>query len=99
MTSSTALILASLILVAAGVSGITRSVHIERRHGWSLAASNPEHEQERSASHVMRLRGGVMWIGGGKNFNRTADPTATPEAQEDTFHPLRQRLANANRSC
>ena len=33
-----------------------------------------------------------MWVGGGKQFNRTADPSAGPESAQDTFAPLRQRL-------
>jgi len=33
-----------------------------------------------------------MWVGGGKQFNRTADPNAGPESAQDTFLPLRQRL-------
>jgi len=46
---------------------------------------------------MMRLRGGVMWVGGGRQFNRTADPDALPEAAEDTFHPLRERLDSERR--
>lgn len=45
----------------------------------------------------LRLRGGVMWVGGGRQFNRTADPDAGPEALEDTFEPLRVRAEAQNR--
>jgi len=45
----------------------------------------------------LRLRGGVMWVGGGRQFNRTVDPDAGPEAAEDTFEPLRARSEAHNR--
>jgi len=45
----------------------------------------------------LRLRGGVMWVGGGRKFNRTADPSAHYEDAEDTFQPLRDRLERAER--
>ena len=45
----------------------------------------------------LRLRGGVMWVGGGRQFNRTADPSAHYENVEDTFQPLRERLERADR--
>ena len=38
-----------------------------------------------------------MWVGGGRQFNRTADPSAHYEDAEDTFQPLRERLERAQR--
>eukprot|EP00286_Rhodomonas_abbreviata_P009870 CAMPEP_0181317570 /NCGR_PEP_ID=MMETSP1101-20121128/16541_1 /TAXON_ID=46948 /ORGANISM="Rhodomonas abbreviata, Strain Caron Lab Isolate" /LENGTH=380 /DNA_ID=CAMNT_0023424977 /DNA_START=110 /DNA_END=1252 /DNA_ORIENTATION=- len=49
------------------------------------------------AGRTLRLRGGVMWVGGGRQFNRSVDPTAGPETVEDTFTPLRDRLDRAER--
>ena len=49
------------------------------------------------AGAPLRLRGGVMWVGGGRKFNRTADPSADYEDGEDTFQPLRDRLERAER--
>mmetsp|Transcript_42331 Transcript_42331/g.133373 ORF Transcript_42331/g.133373 Transcript_42331/m.133373 type:complete len:414 (+) Transcript_42331:104-1345(+) len=52
---------------------------------------------KQACDKVLRLRGGVMWVGGGKTFNRTHDPSASPEDVEDTFAPLRSRSESANR--
>jgi len=38
-----------------------------------------------------------MWVGGGRQFNRSHDPTAGPETVEDTFTPLLDRLDRADR--
>jgi hypothetical protein len=54
-------------------------------------------QQNAAVSSPLRLRGGVMWVGGGRQFNRTADPSAHYEDAEDTFQPLRERLERAQR--
>lgn len=53
--------------------------------------------QRPAAERTLRLRGGVMWVGGGRQFNRSHDPTAGPETVEDTFTPLLDRLDRADR--
>jgi len=64
----------------------------------SWASSQAQHLQKNSpAGAPLRLRGGVMWVGGGRQFNRTADPTANYEDVEDTFQPLKERLERAQR--
>lgn len=65
--------------------------------GGTAAAWGGSATTRSSGGSTMRLRGGVMWVGGGRQFNRTADPDALPEAGEDTFSPLRERLDSANR--
>jgi hypothetical protein len=58
---------------------------------------SPKPMSRAPASAPLRLRGGVMWVGGGRKFNRTADPSADYEDGEDTFQPLRDRLERAER--
>lgn len=76
---------ASLLQAVQGL-GVTSTVP-----GWGHGRAGEVHHG------MMRLRGGVMWVGGGRQFNRTSDPDALPEAAEDTFHPLRERLDSERR--
>lgn len=63
----------------------------------STAPLAPPFTQHSMVAGPLRLRGGIMWVGGGRQFNRTVDPDAGPEAAVDTFEPLRVRAEAHNR--
>jgi len=73
----------------------TAATALSTRNTWSSPLVLQH--QHSPAGSPLRLRGGVMWVGGGRQFNRTCDPAASYEDGEDTFQPLRERLERADR--
>lgn len=91
-----AILVLTAVLLAISSAGALRDMGVRLSTGKRSSRVAAGVDTQRK---VMRLRGGVMWVGGGKQFNRTADPDASPEAQEDTFLPLRERLRAASGSA
>ena len=89
MSGGFSLLLAATVATALSTSSAGAPLQSPKSAAWSAAQPR--------ALPPLRLRGGVMWVGGGRQFNRTADPNAGYEDGEDTFQPLRERLERAER--